>query len=579
MQALGEAIVHLPWLSPCAGSLLRLARAGGPSAWTEIRTDPGAVLHVVRQATPTLATPTLSFFPALLRDPVLLQNSLRFIDQPDVGWVDWQKPELRPIFETCTRYAHVAMRLAETTGRCDPDNAWVAGLLAPLGWLAACAIDGEKSSACLVDPALSEEPGWTQRRHWGFDQSSIARRLARRWQLPAWLAAVVGHLGLPVETAQTLGADPDLFRLAQLAVGCVQEHQGCLHLPVGAAVSELAVSFGLTAAKLQSVHEFALDKGKKTAAQPWQPPSAQPLLRDLLALAVENRRLRGSSVMERLERDVDDLHDALETQRTGEATRLRDLKLIALAELAAGAGHEINNPLAVISGQAQYLLNHESEGPRQKALQTIISQTQRIHGILTDLMQFARPARPQKQVVDISAQVHEVIAGLADFAGQHRVQLNSPVLDPILVYVDPRQTRTTLSCLLRNAIESAARVPDAECQTADDTVPPAQSPLPVRWASIRVETPATDVVELIVEDSGKGPPPAIRESMFDPFFSGRSAGRGRGLGLPTAWRLAREQGGDVRFVDVASQPTRFVLSLPRDLPPVNEPAPRLELRA
>src|SRR5438034_1249079 len=123
MQALGEAIIHLPWLSPCAGSLVRLARAGGASAWIEIRTDPGAVLHVVRQAMPTLVTPTLSFFPALLRDPLLVQNSLKFIDQPHVGCMDWQKQELRPIFETCARFAHMAMRLAEATGRCEKRKA------------------------------------------------------------------------------------------------------------------------------------------------------------------------------------------------------------------------------------------------------------------------------------------------------------------------------------------------------------------------------------------------------------------------------------------------------------------------
>ena len=51
--------------------------------------------------------------------------------------------------------------------------------------------------------------------------------------------------------------------------------------------------------------------------------------------------------------------------------------------------------------------------------------------------------------------------------------------------------------------------------------------------------------------------------MFDPFYSGREAGRGRGLGLSIAWRLARQLGGDVRFDDVSGSPTRFVLSLPR----------------
>ena len=51
--------------------------------------------------------------------------------------------------------------------------------------------------------------------------------------------------------------------------------------------------------------------------------------------------------------------------------------------------------------------------------------------------------------------------------------------------------------------------------------------------------------------------------MFDPFYSGRSAGRGRGLGLPTAWRLAREHGGDVTYDPRPDSPARFVLSLPR----------------
>jgi signal transduction histidine kinase len=100
-----------------------------------------------------------------------------------------------------------------------------------------------------------------------------------------------------------------------------------------------------------------------------------------------------------------------------------------------------------------------------------------------------------------------------------------------------------LACLLRNAIEAA----------------PAEG-----WAGIRVATPSSDQLEIWVEDSGAGPTPQQLEHIFDPFFSGRQAGRGRGLGLPTAWRLAREHGGDVYFDDRSQGPTRFVLRLPRD---------------
>ena len=50
------------------------------------------------------------------------------------------------------------------------------------------------------------------------------------------------------------------------------------------------------------------------------------------------------------------------------------------------------------------------------------------------------------------------------------------------------------------------------------------------------------MLELIVEDNGQSPPAANHEHLFDPFFSGRSAGRGRGMGLPTAWRWHGSKG-------------------------------------
>jgi two-component system NtrC family sensor kinase len=226
-----------------------------------------------------------------------------------------------------------------------------------------------------------------------------------------------------------------------------------------------------------------------------------------------------------------------------EGHRLRDGRLIALAEFAAGAGHEINNPLAVISGQAQYLLGHQAdwfpgdaEGEARKALKVIIAQTRRIHGLLRDLMQFARPLPPRPAWTDLPTLLGEVAASLGELAGQRRVRVE--------VVARAEQVRVALNCLLRNAVEAA----------------PAEG-----WARLRLVEPAgADRVEVAVEDSGPGPDLGQRESLFDPFYSGRPAGRGKGLGLPIAWRLAGEQGGDVRLdVTRPPEPTRFVLTLPR----------------
>ncbi len=565
--ALGEAATHLPWLSPCADSLVALARAPGASAWSQVRLDPGAVLLVARQA---VAPPGLPCFPALLLDPSVLEGAVRHLRQPDPDFVDWNQPAVLPVYHAGFTYAHLAVRIADCSRRSDPDLAWVAGLLAPLGWLAVCAADPEQAAACLADPELARLPQATQQRHWGHDHASIARRLARRWQLPGWLAAVVGHLGLTVETAARLGADPGLFLVTQLAVGLAQEQGIGLHIDVAVPPDDLAPLLGLSPDTHEALQAEARARvGQTPTPPPGQAPQGVPLLADVLQLAAENRRLHGVPALDRLANDLDRLHQALEEQRATEAGRLCALKLGALAEFAAGAGHEINNPLAVISGQAQYLLSHLqiSDGrfemadcPEEetlsdqsailnlqseivhRSLQTIVGQAQRIHQILQELMQFAKPPRPQVQPIELAALVREAVGGLAELAAERRVQLHgTESLPALIVRGDPRQLRTALGCLLRNAIEAAP--PDG-------------------WAGVHVEEPAPGLVELIVEDSGPGPARARLEHLFDPFYSGREAGRGRGLGLPTAWRLARENGGDVRFDDRGVGPTRFVLRLP-----------------
>ena len=81
------------------------------------------------------------------------------------------------------------------------------------------------------------------------------------------------------------------------------------------------------------------------------------------------------------------------------------------------------------------------------------------------------------------------------------------------------------------------------------------------WVGLRAEN-GDGTIKLIVEDNGPGPAPGGLDHLFDPFYSGRSAGRGRGFGLSSAWRLARLQGGEVRFEGHKQELTRFVLSLP-----------------
>ena len=530
--ALAEAAVDLAWLSPCAESLAVLVRLPATLVWSQVRADPGMVLLLARHSG-SKTSPIEA-----LRDPALLARVLHFFQLPE--FADWKQTHLLPIYETCVSQARLAHALACHVPDADPDSAWMGGLLAPLGWLAACAVDPVTASSILQKPDFAADPARVQQQTWGLEHSAIARRLCRRWGLPTWLATIIGHLGLPVDIARNLGADADLFQIVQLAVCLVQERGQNLGLVVGSSISELMSSLDLSGDSLQAAWDQSMQKGP--ALGDWQAPTSVPLLPEFLRLALESRNREDPTLLERLQAEVDLLQGALQDQCATEKERLGKLKLSAMSELAAGAGHEINNPLAVISGQAQYLASHETDPERAKALQTIIGQTRRIHVILNEMMQFARPPVPQPELIDPRELIQDVTAGLGELAGRLQVQLLCPEPGPIVgrLVADPVQIRIVLSCLLRNAIEAA----------------PAEG-----WAGVRVQV-VGEFLEFIVEDNGSGPTPAAREHMFDPFFSGRSAGRGRGLGLSTAWRLAQLNGGQVRFEDSSPGLTRFVCRFP-----------------
>jgi signal transduction histidine kinase len=266
------------------------------------------------------------------------------------------------------------------------------------------------------------------------------------------------------------------------------------------------------------------------------------LLVRLLRATATARRASGAVWLADAERRIDGLADGLAALRAELDTRVRDAKLTSMAEFACGASHEINNPLAVISGHAQMLLAGEVDSDKRKQLGAIIRQTRRVHDLLQGTLQFARPSRPAAGPVRLADWLAEVVAGHRPDAEAKGVALDCGLdvrTAGVVVWADPGQLRQALAQLVRNAVEAAP---------------------PGGWVRVAAEARG-DGWAVTVEDSGPGPSPAQVEHLFDPFFSGRSAGRGAGLGLSIAWRLARLNGGDVRY-EPTGGPTRFVLILP-----------------
>ncbi|MBA3315703.1 MAG: HAMP domain-containing histidine kinase [Planctomycetota bacterium] len=229
--------------------------------------------------------------------------------------------------------------------------------------------------------------------------------------------------------------------------------------------------------------------------------------------------------------------------------RLRDAKLAALAEFAAGAGHEINNPVATILGRAQQLLRHEDDPNRRRALATIASQALRIRDMIGDLMLFARPPEAEPVWVDLASLVQRISEPLHELAAERGITLRLDAPRPVQAFADPEQMAVAVVALIENAINATP---------ADGTVVIAVSDRDGRS-------------EISVEDHGVGFTDTDREHAFDPFYSGRQAGRGLGFGLPKAWRIATLAGGSIT-IDSRDGTTVARISLPVPKTAGDEPA-------
>jgi signal transduction histidine kinase len=554
----GDRAILLPGLLPDAASFVALADRDSPVSWSAVRADPGLLFFLltrqiafVADAPPGIADTDRSAAAGLMAAGAAV-------------WTDWGNPVIRPVVRTALAAATFATLVSDATEAVDPARAWAGGWLAYAGWLAVAAVAPDAVAACGTDSAFAVDPFGTQARHWGMRRAEVAWRLAARWTLPRWAAVTVGRLDASPDDGATFGGDRRLQAVAQVAVLLAEQVETRLFVADEFDLAAGLAELGLRSADLDRVREryaseVILDEWfERTRTDPraargaevrLAAPSAHPppdAGGSPIAFPLNSNRrtprVSGGSMdaggsrpqWAEIDAGPTDLVDLY-------AERVEAAKLAAVAEFAAGASHEINNPLAVISGQSQYLLKQEADERRREALESIVRQTRRIHSVLAELMLFARPPEPRPEWLDLGRLVSESAAELTPFALERRVDIHlGPLGSGLWVEADPKQLRIALAALARNGIEAAP---------------------PGGWVRLTT-TVRPDRLEVAVDDSGPGPDERSRAHLFDPFYSGRAAGRGRGLGLPAAWRLARENGGEVRYVPAPGGPTRFVLSLP-----------------
>ncbi|QEG43271.1 sensor histidine kinase [Roseimaritima ulvae] len=251
------------------------------------------------------------------------------------------------------------------------------------------------------------------------------------------------------------------------------------------------------------------------ATWPQLRPPTEPLQRPALSLRYGDGTLplsRLASVV-RSERQL----------RTAFDHRLQTAKLASLKQFAYGLTHEINNPLANIVTRSEQLQADESDAKRHASLQRVIAQAMRAHEMISDVMFFAHPPQPNLGTVDVGGLVDEVMSA-------YRRRCEELDIELCLAQASAAAGSRELSC-----VGDAAMVHDAIDALLRNAVEAVGSAGRIVIDSGR----RGDKVWVRVADSGPGLSEQAQRHAFDPYYSGREAGRGLGLGLCRVYRIAK----------------------------------------
>jgi signal transduction histidine kinase len=219
---------------------------------------------------------------------------------------------------------------------------------------------------------------------------------------------------------------------------------------------------------------------------------------------------------------------------------VRRERLAMLGQLSSGVGHELRNPLGVMTNAVYYLKTVLATQPTnvQEYLDIIQQQVTVSEKIVSDLLDFTRSKPPQRKPTPLrtatETQVARIAPGRLD---RVRVELDIPDDVPSAM-VDPMQ----LGQIILNLVTNAAQAMDGNGRV-----------------TVRARDAGSDRIAYEVIDTGPGVPADVGEKVFEPLFTTKA--RGIGLGLAVSRMLARANGGDLTLVSKPGQGATFLLTL------------------
>lgn len=229
---------------------------------------------------------------------------------------------------------------------------------------------------------------------------------------------------------------------------------------------------------------------------------------------------------------------------------LRAEKLATVGVLAAGVAHEIGTPLGIIRGHAEYMLQKAggAEHPQNRGLSAIVTQIDRVSRIIRQLLDLSRLQPARAHAVPLAPVVRGLQELLAVEAERRRVQFEVDVPEQLpALAADADQLQQVLLNLTLNACDACSADGHVRLSAAERG---GEGPAAAR------------LVEIQIQDDGRGIAPEHLHQVFDPFFTTKKRGQGTGLGLTMVAQIVRNHGGQVEVDSTPGRGTLFTLRWP-----------------
>jgi len=217
--------------------------------------------------------------------------------------------------------------------------------------------------------------------------------------------------------------------------------------------------------------------------------------------------------------------------------------LLALAEMAACAAHELNNPLSVISGRAQLLAGAEADAEKKRILEQIQENAKELSAIIDDLMAFAEPEQPRPTQTEVRQMLDEAIQLTSMKTNAEYIDAQVEAAENVgNVFVDSGQVVSAIANVISNSVESYT-----------------DKMGPVKITAVGDESGS--FVKLQISDLGCGMDAETLQKATWPFFCSRPAGRKRGMGLAHAVRLIQLNNGSLDITSELGKGTTVTILL------------------